>query len=1156
MGLRIVYGKAGTGKSEFCLNEISNQINNNNNIFIITPEQFSFNAEKKLMEVAKAQSVLNAEVITFNRMAYRVLNEIGEKNISRLSNSGKAMLMYYILMQQKKKLNFLGKTDENVDLAINAITEFKKHGIMQEQLQQEIESTEDMYLKTKLQDMNLIYSSFENFIKDKYIDETDLLTILSDNIVKLDMLKDSLIYIDEFAGYTAQEYKIIKQLLQIAKEVTITSCCDGLTPNTNPDMDIFYSNKITIEKLLKIAKDNDIKITTVYLSESMRFKTSELKHLEQNIYSNKYKEYQSKQLILKNKTAKLPVNMTFSLSSDSKEKCYSHSWLHYKSKLLNSTKNSINLFLANNQYSEVENVAKSILKLVRDEKYRYKDISVILKNIDTYSNLVRVIFRQYDIPTFIDEKRTLNQNIIVQYVLSIIDIFNKNYSYETVFNYIKTGFLEIEETDIFKLENYCIKWGIKQNKWKKPFEYEIEENKKEEYSLEKLRKQIICPLLELKNKLDTEKTAEAITKALYEFIINQNIENTVKNKIEKLEEKGLIDLANEYKISYNTIISLFDEIVSVFQDEKMTFDKYVQILKTGLNNSGLGKIPGTQDQVIVGDVDRSRTHKVRAIFILGLNDGIFPSVNKDEGFLNDKDRDILKEHGIELAKGTLDRLYEDNFNIYKAFSTAEEKLYLSYASSDLEGKTLRPSILVSKIKKIFPNLVETSDIIEEQNEILTKKTTYETLLKKISKLEKVEIEYFWYDVYKYYSKQDLWNQILKKDLQGLNYSNLPEKINNKNIESLYGNTLNTSISKLEQYRKCPFSYYLQYGLKLREKEEPKVQSINTGIFMHEVIDEFFTSVKEQEIELANIQDEQIEQIVDNIINEKIKLPRNYIFRVTAKSKVLVIRLKKIIKEALKYIIKTLTESQFDILGTELEFGDKGEYKPIKIQLENGKNIEIVGKIDRIDVGQNENGKYLRIIDYKSSAKNIDLNDVYAGLQIQLLTYMDAVCKVEDLMPAGILYFSLLEQMVKADKKMTEEEIEEKIRANFKMKGLILADVKVVKMHDKNLESGSSKLVPAYIDKSGNLSSLRTSGVNKEQFEVLQKYIYKTIKQISKEILSGSVELKPYNKNGKTPCEYCDYKTICGFNSGFCKNEYNYISKDSKEEVLNKMKKEI
>ena len=1115
MSFRIIYGRAGTGKSEYCYKEIAQKIKKENKILIITPEQFSFTAEKKLMDAIDTQAVFNAEVVTLSRMAYRVISEIGGKNESNLSKCGKAMLIYSILSNNKNELKFLGKTDENVDMLDTAITEFKKHGISVEQLKQEIENQEDIYLKNKLQDLNVVYSGFEEQLAGKYIDETDLLTILAENIDKTDMFKDAVIYIDEFAGFTSQEYHIIEKLIQIAKQVTITICTDGLHEIKNPDTDIFYSNEVTVTKLLEVAQNCDVKIEEIKLEETYRFKNSELKHLEKNLYENKPQKY-------------------------------------------NSQIKNIQLFLAKNQYSEIEEVARNVLKLVRDEGYRYRDISIITKNIATYSSLARAIFDKYDIPIFIDENRDLNQNIVIQYILGILEIFIKNWSYEAVFNYIKTGFSNIEEDDIFKLEKYCLKWGIKQNKWKKEFTYgNYEEKDKADIErLEQIRKDLVTPLMNLKYKIDENKTVEGISKAIYEFLVEQQIYEKVQIKIQELNEIGQIDLANEYESSIQTIIEILDEIVLVFKDDKITIDKYNQILKIGFKNSSLTKIPGTQDQVIMGDVDRSRSHKVKAIFIIGLNDGEFPSVRKDEGFLNDADREVLKQNGIELAKGTIDKLYEDSFNIYKAFTTAEEKLYLLYSSSDMQGKALRPSMLINKIKKIYPMLQEQSDVIERRSEILNKKTTYEELIINLSKLkEQDSIEKLWYYIYDYYQKNSEWNEKLKQSLKGLEYTNIPDKIDQNNIDRLYGNTLITSISKLERYRSCPFSYYLQYGLKIKPQEELKIQTLNTGTFIHEVIDEFFGTVREVGIKLEEITEEQLSEIINKIIDSKLGQNKNYIFTSTAKYRALVIRLKKIIKKALKYIIGTIVQSRFEVLGTEVEFGEKGKYKPIRLTLEDGKRIEIIGKIDRIDTAQGEDGKYLRIIDYKSSAKNIDLNEVYAGLQIQLLTYLDAACKEEDLMPAGVLYFSMLEQMIKSDKRLEQEEIEEKIRANFKMKGLILADVKVVKLHDKNLRNGNSALVPAYIGKDGELSEKKTSGVTAKQFKDLQKYMYTIIKQISKEILGGNIDLKPYYKDKKTPCKYCDYKSICSFNMGGCENSYNYIDKKSKEEILSKLSKE-
>ncbi len=920
MGLKIIYGKPGSGKSQYCFNQIIEQLEKEKKIYMITPEQFSFTAETKLMKTAKNRAVLNAEVVTLSRMAYRVLNEVGGSNKTHLTKQGKAMLIYSILNQNKKQLKFLGKSDENIDLSMNAITEFKKHGIMVEDLQQEIEKIEDAYLKTKLKDITVIYEKFQEQIEGKYIEETDLLSILANKIEETDIVQDSMIYLDEFVGFTKQEYEVITKFIKLAKQVNITICTDDLNINTNPDLDIFYSNKNTIAKIWSMVNENNFPLEEpVHLERQYRFKTEELQHLSENINNHKSTKYEK-------------------------------------------NVENIELFLAQNSYAEIENIAKKITKLVKNENLRYKDIAIITKNIEEYASFVRAIFSKYNIPVFIDEKRDVNQNVIIQYLLALLEVMNKNFTSEAVFNYLKLGFSEIEEDEIFELENYCNKWGIKQNKWKKDFVYEMEKEEKrqkiERYN--ELRKQIIEPLLVVKEKINQNKNIENITKCLYTFLQEQRIEEKIAKKIQELEEKSLIDLANEYVASYKIIIELLDEMILVFGKDKTTIDQYSKILKVGLKNSELGKIPGTQDQVTFGDIDRSRSHKVKTVFIIGLNDGSFPSVNKEEGFLDDVDRERLKQDGMELAKGTLEQLYEDNFNIYKAFTTAENNIYLSYVSADKEGKSLRPSMLIHKIKKIYPNLQEKSDLLKKQYEIVNEQVTYEELLENIANLkEKEPIDKIWYAIYQYYKGKAKWQEKLQNDLQGLNYTNLPQEIKKENIDKLYGNTLNTSVSRLEKYRSCPFSYYLQYGLKLKEKENLKIHTFETGSFMHETIDEFFEQVREEGLGLAEIEEEQIYQMVSEIIERNLTLSKNFIFSSTAKYKALVKRLKRIVSKALKYIIQTLIYSDFSIEGTEIEFGKKGKYQPILLTLENGKKVEITGKIDRIDTAMRRRWKILK-----------------------------------------------------------------------------------------------------------------------------------------------------------------------------------------------------
>lgn len=1112
MSVRFIYGRAGTGKSQFCFNEIKQRIDKEEKIYIITPEQFSFTGEKKLLDSLENKAVINAEVLTFNRMAYRIMQDKGINKTS-LDKSGKAMLVYNILSKNKKELTFLSKSDENIEIARTTIKELKKHNITIENLKNVISVTSNQYLKIKLNDLYILYNKYEEKIKDKYIDEEDVLNILAENLEEANILKNAVIYIDEFVGYTEQEYEIIKKIIKIAKQVNITVCTDSLKKSINKENDIYNANKETIEKIIDIAQKQNVYIEPeVKLTELKRFKTKELQHLEQNLYNNKYKKYEE------------------------------------------NTEN-IQIYLAKNQFSEIEMVAKKIIELVRDYEYKYKEISVITKNINTYASIIKAIFSKYEIPVYIDEKKELCQNVLVKYVLSLIDIFAKNWSYEAMFSYLKTGLNNISYEDIYLLENYCLKYGIRSNKWYKE-DFKIASTDEELTKLNELRKKIVNPLIAFKEKLGRTKNATEISKAIYEFLIENEIDKRLLEKMQELEKVGEIELADSYKTSWDILIKLLDEIVLLFSEEKISFEEYARTLRMGLQNSELGSIPTTCDQVIIGDVDRSRTHEVKAAFIIGLNDGVFPTIHKDEGFLNDKDRGELKQKGLELAKGTRELLFDDNFNIYKALLVPQEKLYLSYPIADSTGKSLRPSMIISKIKKIYTNILEKSDVVNEESVITTKQATFEEMLSNIRKLQDEEkIDPIWKELYYLYSNDIGYKEKLQNAIKGLKYTNQPVKINNKNLEKLYGNTLNTSISRLEQYKKCAFSYYLKYGLSISDKSLLKIQSLDTGTFMHDVIDEFFDQLIQREIKLKNITDEEIEQIVSSIINEKLTLNRNYIFTSTPRYVVLTKRLKKVILKSIKYIVQTLNQSEFEIFGNEVEFKKGKEYKPIVIDLKEGKKVEITGKIDRIDLAKNKDGKYVRIIDYKSSIKNIDLNEFVAGLQIQLLTYLDAVTKIEDVIPAGVLYFNLLDPIIKAEKNMSDEEIEQEIKKQFKMQGLILADVNVVRMMDKKLEKGASNVIPAYIDTSGNLSNTKSSVVTKEQFASLQKYTNKIIKQIAEEILSGEIGIHPsYNsKKKKTPCEYCEYKSICNFDK--TKNEYKYIPNLEKQIIFDMIKED-
>ena len=910
MSLQLIYGRAGTGKSTVILEQVKNNLHSEVKQYIIIPEQFSYSEEKKLMAELQENSIINAEVITFKRMAERVQTEVAGRTKSLLSKSGKAMIMYSILDKQKDKLQYIKNSSNNIDLGIQTIKDFKKNVIKYQDIEGLIESVDKPLLKAKLQDVNIIYSEYEKCIQEKFLDEEDKISKLADNLETSTMFDNSDIYIDEFSGFTKQEYQVIAKLLKKARKVRLAICLDEL--NEKNKTDIFYFNKSAVEELIDIATECGVEVEKpIYLNKQYKLKNPELKHLEQNLYAPTYAKYAGE---VKN----------------------------------------IKTILTLNPYEEIEYVAKNIIKLVRDEGYKYSDIAIIARNIDEVQSKVKAILGNNGIPVFIDNKEDLARSQFIKYILALLEILAKNWSQEAVISYIKSGFLKIDEDDIYKLENYVIKWGIQGSKWyKEDWEYE-EENFNE------LREKIVLPILDLKAKLEGQKTATNISKAIYSFLDKNDIYTQIEEKIKKYEESGNILLSKNCKASLENLIEVLDEIIYIFEDQKMSFEKYREILKIGLSYKELGNIPEVIDQVILGDIERSRSHEIKIAFILGVNDGNFPRINKIEGFLNDDDRETLKSLGKEIAKGSLELTYEDQFNIYKALTTAKEKLYLMYTSTDKDGATLRQSILITKIKRIFPNLKEESTILNSEPEITSKQATFQELLFELQKLKNGEqIDDIWYEVYNWYKTDPKWSNILEKAMIELKYLKTPEKISKENIEKLYGKTLKTSISKLETYRRCPFQYHLKYGLKLQEKEEFKVRAIDTGSFMHEVIEEFFRRAED----VKKITEEEISKLVDEIILDKLSLRKNYLFTSNKKCIALTNRLKRIINKSLGYIVYQIQNSDFTVLANEVEFS-----KTIN-------NVEITGKIDRVDISND--GDFLRVIDYKSSSKNINLNDVFS-----------------------------------------------------------------------------------------------------------------------------------------------------------------------------------
>lgn len=530
--LNLIYGRSGTGKSEWIYRDIDKKIDQFKNIFIIVPEQSNLTSEKKFFDITGRKALLNVEVLTLSRMAYRISNEVGQ-DAKSLSQIGKAMLIYDLLSKNKKALHFLGKSEKNIDIVSNLFTEFKKHNISVEDLKNT--DLQDKYTSLKLKDILFLYEKYEERLSNSLIDENDELTRLGKQIQTSQMFENTSIYIDDFFGFTEQEFVIFEELLKKCEEISVTVTLDQIESDAKKEKDIFYFNRKYAKRILEIAEKHNCQINLLYCDKPHRFKNAELLELEKNLYQEGKRQ------------ENVPAN--------------------------------IQLFLASNPYSEIENVAKNIHNLVKNCEYKYHEIAMITNDMDTYAEDAKAIFEKYEIPIFIDEKKDIKQNILIKYILSLLDIFEKNWSYDAVFNYLKIGLLDFEYYDICLLENYCKKWGIRNSKWYREFTYEPLNEIQEK--LENMRKQIVEPLINFKKSFMENKSVFELTQNIYQFLLQNKI---IENLDQKVRNCQNLEIANEYQTSYKILVDILNQMVELFGEEKITFEKYKELL-TARNSS-------------------------------------------------------------------------------------------------------------------------------------------------------------------------------------------------------------------------------------------------------------------------------------------------------------------------------------------------------------------------------------------------------------------------------------------------------------------------------------------------------------------------------------------------------------------------------------------
>ncbi len=1148
MSIRFIYGRAGIGKSTWCINSIAENIkkDDENKLILIVPEQYTFNTENRILKSIGEPALLRTQVLSFKKMAHEVFEECGGRVKEIIKESGRNMLIHKVLNEKIESLEYFRKISREqgfYEIVSDVISEFKKYNVEVDSLRNIEESIQESDLYNKIRELSIIYEAFNEEMNEGYIDGDDELTLLGKKLLENDIYTNSEVWIDEFSTFTPQQLEIIRLLARRCKRVNITLCMDNRdNSNGNQDItDVFNTIKNTENKILKIMKENNISydkpinLNMINVNEGYnRFKNSpELEHIEKYFFTYPFNSFNGK--------------------------C-----------------ENVKLYKANNIYDEIERVAKSITSLIRSGKYRYKDISVVCRNIDDYEKITSVIFKDYEIPYFLDKKLELLNNPLIILITSAFEILFKDWSYESVFKYLKTGLTGIENNYIDVLENFVLEYGVKGYKWTvKEIISESWFNNNEELSEEKIfiseiMDEVRRPLLVFHNKIKGKHKVSHICKAIYEFLIDIHAFERINEWIEKFDEIGLEDKVKEYSQVEESVIDILDQAVDVMGDKDLDSYDFFKILNSGFNNEEIGVIPVALDQVNIGDVARIKGRDVKALYIVGVNDGILPASKKEEGILSDNDRNILSDIGIELASNTRNKVFEEQFLLYTVLTISSDCLMISYPMADFEGKSLRPSIVISRIKKILPQLVEESDLYDlssykdKLNKVISPIPTFNELILAMRKnCDEENVEEYWREVYKWYKDSPEYENKVKNIFKGLDYSNLKNHVNKNNLRELYSNEdgkLMFSVSRLEKYAECPFSYFVQYGLKAKNRKIYEFTPPDLGSFVHDILDLFTNRVKKEGILWSELNNERCKEIVSNLIDIRLSEQTNSILNSSKRFKYLSQRFKRVISKSVTVMAEQIGKGEFEVFKTEFDFGNYKTGEAVMLNLQDDEKVYLQGRIDRIDTLDLDGQTYIRIIDYKTGAKKFDLNELYYGLQMQLLVYLDAIIKnskyilEKQVVPGAVLYFKVDDPIIKSKKEMTTEEVETEVLEELKLKGLVLKDAKVVKAMDRDIE-GYSLVIPAAFKKDGDFKST-SDVVTEEEFTLLREYVNRKMISLCEDMLCGDIKIEPTKQANRSYCEYCDFSSICQFDTSIKDNKYKIVGKKSRTEIWDNIRSDV
>lgn len=1124
--IKFILGKSGSGKSHRILEEMAKayEKNRTDQLILLIPEQYSLEASADFMDKMDQSGHIHMDVLSFKRLAHRVFEQTGATDRVQISDLGKTMLLRHIFAQHAETLQVYGRMSGRsgfMKTFNRLIAELKRAQVTEESLQRQIEGLEDSLLKRKLEDIALLYRAFETQMHTAYFDDEDVLNLLIEKMDDALFLKNASLWVDGFNGFTQQEYAVLEKLMVQVPNVHIA--LTYAEDEQGQAQEVFASSAKTLERLQNMARE----------------------------------------LGLETKVAFCQRQASESGQAGSIMEAASSALFSYPLKAYMKEQSKIELYACQSRHIEALMVGREIVCLAREKGYSWRDIAVVTPQIDDYAMDFKRIFHAMNIPYFLDEKRSVMNHPLVQYLLGILRFYAFGYRYEDAFRVLKSGLSDLTEPEIQYLENYVLAYGIKRSAWLSPFtkggEAEAEE-------AEKLRLKWIEPLEPLFKKLKKTMSVEDLALNLFKHMERAELHETLTEHTEMLFERGLLDQANESAQVWNATLEILDQLVELIGHDRLEVKEFIKLLETGFASTEVGIIPPARDRVLIGSLERSRSHDIKALFIVGVNDGRLPMVGESGGILSDADKVMLKESGMALKSDYETLSKEEQLSVYQTLSKPSEKLYLSYAMSDSDGKAMRPSVYFERLKKILPKTRVTVELMLAADDpmayVATPESTLQVLIEqKRSLMDSGKTHAFWDTLENWYEQSAVYAPRYDLIRAGFNHKNQVKPIGKTLANKLYGAPLKSSVSRFEKYVQCPFAHFVSYGLKPTERKRYKIELPDLGTIYHESVERFSMMLDKEKLDWNTLEKKDSDRIIESIIDEVALTYGHHIFDSSSRYAYLIKRIKRVGRRAAWTITSQIKSGQFTPSAYELAFKENGgeeSVPPILLELPDGDTILLEGRIDRIDVFEDGESKVVKIVDYKSGSRRFHLSDVFYGLQIQLVVYLDAIIqnahylKADSLIPGGVFYFKIDDPMVQMDV-YKPEEVASSIRQALKMDGLVVKDVNVITAMDDSMEAGSkSDVIPAELKKDGSVSS-RSSAIDAEDFKRLIEHVRHLMAEIGQEIVGGKIKIEPCRYSGVTSCDYCPYRGICQFDQLFENNRYRYMKKKKSEEVLEELR---